>query len=62
MFLLKGDYPYYGRLDIDNTYLCGASLISCMHLVTAAHCTDGASFITVSTVFESLEGESPWVF
>jgi len=34
----RGQFPWQVALIIDNTYFCGASLISSTWVLTAAHC------------------------
>ena len=35
------EYPWVVYLDIGRTFLCGGSIISNQHVLTAAHCVDG---------------------
>jgi len=40
-------YPWMAALFIDDMYFCGGSILDETHILTAAHCTDGASFVNV---------------
>jgi chymotrypsin len=44
---LKYAYPWMVALLIDNKHFCGGSLINKRYVLTAAHCTDRASQITM---------------
>lgn len=41
-----GAYPWMAALLVDGRSFCGGSLIDQYHILTAAHCTDGATRIT----------------
>jgi len=39
---VPGEFPWQVAVRIDGMYFCGGSLIDSTHVLTAAHCTDGA--------------------
>ena len=48
----EGQFPWAAAIFIDSAWFCSGSLISASHLLTAAHCVDGAAYfdITLGTV------------
>jgi secreted trypsin-like serine protease len=46
-FASFGSFPWMAALLIDGRSFCGGSIIDNQHILTAAHCTDGARKITV---------------
>jgi secreted trypsin-like serine protease len=44
---IPNQYPWQVALFIDDLYFCGASLLDETHVLTAAHCADGAVFFNV---------------
>ena len=48
----EGQFPWAAAVFIDNAWFCTATLISTSHLLTAAHCVEGAAYfdITLGTV------------
>ena len=48
----EGQFPWAAAIIIDSAWFCSGSLISASHLLTAAHCVDGATYydITLGTV------------
>jgi len=42
-----GQFPWAAALFIDGAWFCGGTLISAGHVLTAAHCVDGAWYVDV---------------
>jgi len=53
----KGSFPWMAALLIDGRSFCGGSIISKRHILTAAHCTDGARRITVLVGAENIKNK-----
>jgi len=45
---VPGEFPWQVAINIDGLYFCGGSLIDSTHVLTAAHCADGARFFTLT--------------
>lgn len=41
----KGEYPWLVALFLQKTYICSASLVTNLHVITAAHCTTSQTFL-----------------
>jgi len=54
----KNSYPWMVALLIDGRHFCGGSLIDDQHVMTAAHCTDGAKSITMLLGVHRIKGGS----
>jgi len=44
---VEGQFPWMAALFIDDAWFCGGTLISASHVLTAAHCADGATYADV---------------
>lgn len=45
---VPGEFPWQVAIRIDGMYFCGGSLIDSTHVLTAAHCTDGATSLSLT--------------
>jgi len=45
---VPGEFPWQVAIRIDGMYFCGGSLIDSTHVLTAAHCTDGATSFSLT--------------
>ncbi|CAL8072235.1 unnamed protein product [Orchesella dallaii] len=55
----SGAFPWMAALLIDGKQFCGGSLIDNVHILTAAHCTDGAEKIVAVVGTNSLKDPEP---
>merc|ERR1711931_368146 len=44
---VEGQFPWMAALFIDDAWFCGGTLISASHVLTAAHCADGATYADI---------------
>jgi len=44
---VEGQFPWMAALFIDDAWFCGGTLISATHVLTAAHCADGATYADI---------------
>jgi len=56
---VPGEFPWQVAITIDGLYFCGGSLIDTTHVLTAAHCADGASSFEITFGAHNINQNEP---